>query len=120
MRLLLITTVAAIVAGVACAPALGPAPPAITSAGVRFVVAYPEARTVALAGSFNGWSTKTHLLAPSGRSGVWALVVPLPPGEYLFMFVVDGNRWLTPPLADDYVEDGFGSRNGIVLVGAKK
>ena len=40
----------------------------------------------------------------------------LPAGEHLFMFVADGNRWITPPLADDFVDDGFGSRNGVVIV----
>jgi hypothetical protein len=32
------------------------------------------------------------------------------------MFVIDGERWITPPLADDFVDDGFGSRNGVVVV----
>ena len=44
------------------------------------------------------------------------LVVALPPGEHAFMYVVDGAAWLSPPAAEDYVDDGFGSRNGVVVV----
>lgn len=51
-----------------------------------------------------------------GTSNVWTLVVPLPPGEHLFMYVVDGTQWITPPLADDFLDDGFGSKNGVVVV----
>ncbi len=40
----------------------------------------------------------------------------LPAGEHKFMFVVDGEQWMVPPLAEDYVDDGFGSRNGVVIV----
>jgi hypothetical protein len=32
------------------------------------------------------------------------------------MFVIDGTQWITPPLADDFVDDGFGARNGVVVV----
>jgi hypothetical protein len=51
-----------------------------------------------------------------GPDGVWSLVIPLPPGEHSFMYVVNDTQWLTPPQADDYVEDGFGNRNGLVIV----
>jgi 1,4-alpha-glucan branching enzyme len=90
--------------------------PAMTPTGVRFRLADAEARSVAVAGSFNGWSASSHALAREGTSHIWTIVVPLMPGEHLFMFVIDGNRWITPPLADDFVDDGFGSQNGMVLV----
>ena len=119
MRLPLKPFVAAIVAGVACAActsALAPSAPVVTPAGVRFVMAYPQARSVALAGSFNQWSTVSHPLVPATTPGVWTTVVPLPPGEHLFMFVVNGEEWLSPAVAEDYADDGFGSKNGIVVV----
>ena len=93
-----------------------PAAPVVTPAGVQFVLVRPEARSVALAGSFNQWSVASHLLARDGARGVWTIVVALPPGEHLFMYVVDGTEWITPPLAEDYVDDGFGAKNGIVVV----
>ena len=92
--------------------------PVMTPTGVRFSLADGEARSVAVAGSFNGWSVSSHALARQGTSDLWTIVVPLPPGEHLFVFIIDGNRWITPPLADDFVDDGFGSQNGVVFVRA--
>ncbi len=114
VRLRHVIPVAAIL-GASCAPRLQQAAPVETRAGVRFVVSQPEATSVALAGTFNGWSTSSHPLERGGASGLWIAVVPLPPGEYLFMYVVDG-VWVSPPAAEDYVDDGFGSNNGVVVV----
>ena len=100
-----------------CASALAPAVPVITPAGVRFVLAWPNAQSVALSGTFNEWSTSSHPMAREPSRGLWTIVVALPPGEHLFMYVVDGT-WISPPLAEDYVDDGFGAKNGIVVVRA--
>jgi len=99
----------------ACAAARSSLAPLVTPAGVRFVLEQPDAHSVAVAGTFNGWSPSSHTLRLDGARKRWTLVVALPPGEHLFMYVVDG-AWLTPPDADDYVEDGFGARNGLVVV----
>ncbi len=105
--------------GVACAgPAILEAPKPVPG-GVLFLWAPPEGtRSVAVAGTFNHWSVTAHPMVPDGKKagGVWRVVVPLPPGEHAFMFVVNGKDWVTPPLAEDFVEDGFGQRNGIVVV----
>lgn len=101
---------------VACAAHTTVGAPQLTPGGVRFVFIHPSARSVALAASFNQWSTTSHMLArPTGR-GLWSIVAPLPPGEHTFMFVVDGRQWVSPPAAEDYVDDGFGARNGVVVV----
>jgi hypothetical protein len=47
---------------------------------------------------------------------MWTSVIALPPGEYLFMYIVDGTSWMTPPNAAEVVPDGFGGRNGKVVV----
>ncbi len=103
------------VASASCAARVVPAPPTATPDGVRFVVRRAAATSVVVAGSFNGWSTSAHALTRSSAD-IWSAVVPLPPGEHLFMFVVDGTEWITPPLAEDYADDGFGSKNGVVVV----
>jgi 1,4-alpha-glucan branching enzyme len=90
--------------------------PMMTPAGLRFSFVDADAKTVALAGAFNQWSASSHQLTRDGTTDIWTLVVPLPPGEHLFMFVIDGSRWVTPPLADDFADDGFGSKNGVVIV----
>jgi hypothetical protein len=32
------------------------------------------------------------------------------------MYIVDGDSWISPPYAEDYVDDGFGAKNGVVVV----
>jgi 1,4-alpha-glucan branching enzyme len=103
------------VVNTACAASIGTAPPVVTPAGVRFALMLPDARSVAVAGTFNQWSSSSHPLARE-RSGIWRLIVALPPGEYLFMYVVDGTEWVSPPLAEEFADDGFGSKNGVVIV----
>jgi len=88
----------------------------VTPAGVRFVLALPAAESVAVAGDFNRWSATASPLARQGSRGLWTIVVPLPPGEHLFMYVVNGTQWISPPLAEDYADDGFGAKNGVVVV----
>lgn len=93
--------------------------PAIARAGadtvfVRFVFEDPGARTVAVAGDFSRWEPIE--LAPRWRNGdrVWTTVVAVPRGEHRYMFVVDGDRWVTDPLAPAVKDDGFGGRNAIL------
>jgi 1,4-alpha-glucan branching enzyme len=116
MRVLLMAFVAAAIVSGSCAATMRPVAPAVTPAGVRFVLMRPEARSVALAGSFNQWSASSHPLSREERDGPWTIVVALPPGEHLFMYVVDGTQWISPPLAEDYLDDGFGAQNGVVIV----
>lgn len=101
---------------VACAESLKAGSPTPVSGGVRFTAVFAKARTVAVAGSFNHWSTSAHPLQRHGSDGLWATVVPLARGEHVFMYVVDGTQWISPPDAEDYVDDGFGTQNGVVVV----
>ena len=119
MRLSSVALVATIVVTTvcfSCAAATRPSSPEMTRAGVRFMLIRPDAKSVALAGTFNQWSASATPLSREGTKGGWTVVVPLPPGEHLFMYVIDGNEWITPPLADDFVDDGFGAKNGVVVV----
>jgi 1,4-alpha-glucan branching enzyme len=81
--------------------------------GVRFRIRQPEAKSVAVAGDFNGWSPAAHPMVRVGE--FWTCLIPLPPGEHAFMYVVDGS-WVTPPNAAEVVPDGFGGFNGKVVV----
>ena len=107
-------TVAAVM-GLSCSLVLTPSAPVSTGDGVRFVLVQPDASSVAVAGTFNRWSISSHPLSRD-PSGAWTTLVPMSPGEHLYMYVVDGTRWLSPPAAEDYVDDGFGARNGVVVV----
>jgi hypothetical protein len=82
---------------------------------VRLVVLQPEARSVHAVGDFNGWDpARTSLQQVS--SGVWSVTLPLTPGRYEYMFVVDGQRWVSDPAAVEQADDGFGSRNAVLEV----
>jgi len=90
---------------------------AVTSAAtlVRLVIMQPGAKTVQVAGDFNGWNpAKTSLEQIS--DGAWAVTIPLKPGRYAYMFVIDGQRWVADPFAAEQKDDGFGSRNAVLDV----
>lgn len=82
---------------------------------VQFRLEAPGARSVAVAGDFSDWEPAYPLDDPDG-DGVWTGRVPVRPGVHTYMFVVDGERWLTDPEAERYQDDGFGNRNAVVAV----
>jgi 1,4-alpha-glucan branching enzyme len=82
---------------------------------VRLVVLQPSARTVQVAGDFNGWNP-AHTSLEQISDGAWAVTIPLKPGRYEYMFVVDGKQWVVDPFAAEQNEDGFGSRNAVLDV----
>lgn len=83
---------------------------------VKFTFTVPGARSVTVAGSFNSWSLTAHPMQPAGNDSTWSAEIALPAGEHTFMYVIDGRRWMTPPVADEFVDDGFGQTNGVIVV----
>ena len=81
---------------------------------VEFTLNQPQARSVAVAGSFNDWDgTRTPLsLDPEGT---WKATVWLPAGRYEYRFVVDG-QWISDPGARESVQNTFGSTNSVLVV----
>jgi len=82
----------------------------------RFSLDAPGAQQVSLAGDFNGWRTDEILLADVTGRGHFSVTLPLKPGRYAYMFVVDGATWRTDPRAEAYRDDGFGNKNALVNV----
>jgi negative regulator of sigma E activity len=91
------------------------APPGATTVLVRFVVLRPGAASVQVAGDFNGWNPAQTSLAPAAN-GAWTVTLPLAPGRYEYMFVVDGQEWIVDPFALEQADDGFGSKNAVIDV----
>ncbi len=87
---------------------------------VRFVLVAPEARNVSVVGDFNNWNRTTTALAPSGSDGMWTTSVPLPPGRHEYAFIVDGQHWISDPLASVTIHDDFGTASSIVTVGSRE
>jgi hypothetical protein len=75
----------------------------------------PQAHHVAVAGTFNKWKVAANVLTKQ-ENGVWTINIPLKPGEYNYMFIVDGKAWVTDPNAEAYHDDGFGYKNAVVRV----
>jgi hypothetical protein len=83
---------------------------------VRFVFADPAARSVSIAGDFNGWSPGATQLVPAEVSGLWVVSIALTPGRHEYAFVVDGERWVADPFALT-TRDEFGQESSVVRVG---
>jgi len=82
---------------------------------VQFVLEAPDASSVAVAGDFNEWEPEVALVDPDG-DGIWSGRLLLPPGVHKYMFVVNGTEWMPDPLAEQWVEDGFGNRNSVLAI----
>ena len=95
---------AAVQPGVARAPSV-----------VTFVLVAPHARSVALAGDFDGWD-RARLPMRRAPSGLWTLDVPLGPGRYRYAFVVDERQFVADPSAPPAVDDDFGQPTSVVTV----
>jgi 1,4-alpha-glucan branching enzyme len=75
---------------------------------------HPGAKSVQVAGSFNGWTPEKAPLEPKG-DGRWVGDLSVAPGRYEYLFVVDG-RWLPDPKASESVQNPFGGRNSVLTV----
>ncbi|CAN5466752.1 hypothetical protein BH09PLA1_BH09PLA1_16870 [soil metagenome] len=74
-------------------------------------------KTVNLAGSFNGWS-KDATPMKQVRPDVWSTTVELEEGLHHYKFVLNGDKWISDPLADKSLEeDAPGGPNSGIVVG---
>ena len=62
---------------------------------VTFRLRAPDAKSVSVAGEFNDWNT-TSLPMRKSANGEWFAHAKMPPGEYGYKFVVDG-QWVFDP-----------------------
>lgn len=115
-RVLLGTILIVGLAGCSKAKVVKPELPKSLAGIVRFTILAPGAKQVNLVGSFNGWGKNATPMKIMDSSGLWLVDVPLKEGEHTFMYLIDGTQWITPPLAEDFVTDGFGQANGVVIV----
>jgi beta-lactamase regulating signal transducer with metallopeptidase domain len=72
---------------------------------------HPNARIVALAGSFNNWNQSQLLFAREGDE--WVCRVNLPPGKHQYKFIIDGD-WITDPGNPKIVSDDRGNLNSLL------
>jgi 1,4-alpha-glucan branching enzyme len=75
----------------------------------------PAAEAVFIAGTFNDWRPSTTRMIALGQ-GRWAKDLVLPPGNYEYRLVVDG-EWRPDPQAPETVPNPFGGLNSMCRVG---
>lgn len=66
-------------------------------AGVTFRVWAPNATSVSVPGTFNGWATGAHPLAEEGTSGIWSADVAGALAGDQYKFYVNGSLWKRDP-----------------------
>lgn len=74
--------------------------------GIVFTYRNMDARSVSVAGSFNGWNKDQHHMTMNDN-GIWSVRIPMPKGNYQYKFFVD-NLWIADPMnqANGYDEMG--------------
>ena len=82
---------------------------------IHFEFTSPTAESVSIAGTFNGWRPNATPMVALGQ-GRWAKDLALPPGDYEYCLVVDG-QWLPDPGVAKTVPNPFGGVNSIRRVG---
>jgi 1,4-alpha-glucan branching enzyme len=78
-----------------------------------FRIVAPDARSVQLAGTFNGWEPKARQLRMDSR-GNWRTSMMLEPGVYEYRYVVDG-EWNNDEDAPR-IPNPFGGVNCVKMV----
>ena len=80
---------------------------------VKFSIRADEKSSVYLAGTFNGWDPKKHVL--KWKEGVHSVSMLLEPGQYQYKFVVN-DIWCVDPECADWTPNEHGSLNSVVTV----
>ncbi|MFN8674632.1 MAG: S8 family serine peptidase [Candidatus Sericytochromatia bacterium] len=93
-----------------------PVSPYVRKNKVTFYYVDPNAKSVAVAGSFNNWNKNSDLLVKEGKS-LWKLEKEINKiGSYRYKFVIDGNIWTYDKENDNKEYDGFNGYNNILNI----
>lgn len=93
-----------------------PLSPHITPAGVSFSLHDHWVQQVQVLGSWDEWQAP-GLVAQPVENGVWQTApLSLPPGRYLYKFLLDGARWLDDPANPQKWPDSYGGLNSLLLL----
>lgn len=82
---------------------------------VMFSTMYPRAKSVQIAGDFNGWEPEKTTLDRIDDKGRWHVAMPLEKGVYRYRLVVDG-QWQQDPYNEWIEMNPFGEFNSVLSV----
>lgn len=83
---------------------------------IRFVYFDENAKSIAVAGDFTDWDPVQLNREIINGNQVWTGLMPVTRGEQRYMFVKDGEEWVTDPLAEIQRDDGFGNKNAVLIL----
>ncbi len=95
---------------------VGCKPPRVENGRLVFVFHDDNARSVSVAGDFNGWN---HVANPLKRndSGLWLTEIVIPrAGHFEYKFVIDGRRWIEDPSNGMRTPNNHGGLNSVLVV----
>jgi 1,4-alpha-glucan branching enzyme len=100
--------------------------PVVEDDSVIFRLKGPSARTVQLAGDWQGnnWGrgdaeegeVLVGLMEKSADSGIWEISVRLEPGRYRYRFIIDESRLVLDPNNPRIVDDGMGGKANLLIM----
>ncbi|MDD5091203.1 MAG: hypothetical protein PHQ23_09820, partial [Candidatus Wallbacteria bacterium] len=102
-----------IAAGLISAAELGPV---CVDDGVIFRFRDTSAKTVSVAGEFNGWDKSKHVMTLDEEQNLFWIKILLEEGEFAYKFVIDDSKWVIDENSPKYADDGYGGRNSVVVV----
>jgi anti-sigma-K factor RskA len=83
---------------------------------LRFVYIDDQAQSIAVAGDFSNWEPIPLSQKMVNGKKVWTGMVKMSRGEHNYMFRVDGEKWVTDPMASVQRDDGFGNKNAVIYL----
>src|SRR5947209_6849041 len=78
---------------------------------IEFELNMPQAKSAAIAGTFNNWDLKKTPMRKDRAAG-WKATIALPPGRHEYRFVIDG-QWISDPNAKESVQNAYGGTNSV-------
>ncbi len=83
---------------------------------IRFTYFDGEAKSVAVAGDFSNWEPVELSKRVVNGKEIWTGLVTMSRGVHSYMFVKNGSKWVTDPLALMHRSDGFGNKNAVIYL----
>ncbi len=95
---------------------VGCKPPRAENGRLMFVFHDDRARSVSVAGDFNGWSQVATPLTRN-ESGLWFTEIVVPgAGRFEYKFIINGQRWIEDPSNGMKAPNDYGGLNSVLVI----
>ena len=84
--------------------------------GVTFRVWAPNAMSVAVPGSFNGWSTTANFLVKEAASNLWSADIAAARAGDEYKYLINGSYWWKDPRSRKVTSSGYNSPNANSII----